>query len=91
MLEPGTADALIAALMLGGLIGAGALALWYVRRRMGRQDWADAMSLDGPRRIRFMRAHGIRLLIVLVLVFAWFALVGLVAIPFIEARTLPRG
>ncbi|MBF9043361.1 hypothetical protein HKCCE4037_08485 [Rhodobacterales bacterium HKCCE4037] len=91
MLSPQVADSLIAWLMLGGIVVAGLVALLYVRRRMGREDWADAGSFDGPRRMRFFRIHGVRLLILLALLFAWFMAVGLVLAPLIESVTTPRG
>lgn len=90
MLAPQTADMLIAGLMLGGILVAGIIVFRYIRRSMSREDWADAGSFDGPRRMRFMRAHGVRLLMLLAILFVWFLIVGLALIPMIEGLTLPR-
>ena len=76
-----TADILIATLMFGGVAGAGLIATLYMRRHMRREDWADATSFDGPRRLRFFRVHGVRLLILLAGLFLWFLVVGTVVIP----------
>lgn len=53
---------------------------------MTRQDWSDAGSFDGPRRMRVMRAHGIRFLALLAVLFLWFLIVALVVVPVVEGR-----
>lgn len=87
MLSPFLGDLLAAGALLSGVVLAGVVARRHVRRRMTAEDWGDAASLDGARRARFLRAHGLRLLVLLAAILIWFALVGTLVLPLIEAVT----